>query len=69
MSTEPELLKTKPRADWAASRLTVCGVLTVVMLKIAVSAAPGLKSGLGVVVPLVVDQEAGVFQLVPVPSQ
>ena len=63
------LLKTSPRADWGASRLTVCGVLTAVMLKMARSAAPGGADGLGVGSLLTWDQDAGLFQLEPVPSQ
>src|SRR6478735_5819833 len=69
MRTEPVLLKDNPSADCVASRLTVCDVLRVVMLKMATSAAPGFADGSGVVAPLTVDQGVRLFQLEPVPSQ
>ena len=65
----PVLLKTIPSAAWSAFRSTVCGVLTLVMLKVAVSPLPGTALGLGVVALLFVDQLVVLFQLVPVPFQ
>jgi hypothetical protein len=42
--------------------------LTVLMLKLAISDAPGGKAGLGVGADGSVDHELATFQLVPVPS-
>jgi len=71
ISTVPVLLKVSPRADWGASRFTACDELRVVMLKIAVSAAPGLAAGLsnGLLEFDTLDHGPITFQLVPVPSQ
>jgi len=69
MSTVPALLNDKPRADCADSRLTICGVLTVVILKLAISPAPGLAGGLGVVALVAKDQGVVEFHFEPVPSQ
>jgi len=63
------LVKLSPSAAWAASRLTVCGELTVVILKLAISLAPGLAAGFGVVAFVTSDQGVTLFQVEPVPSQ
>src|SRR6476659_9661838 len=69
MRTAPVLLKDSPSAAWAASRLTVCGVLTVVILKVATSVAPGFAGGSGVTAFEKSDHGPAEFQLAPVPSQ
>src|SRR5262249_28180777 len=69
MSAVPVLLKTRPNADCAALRLTVCAVFTVEMLNSAMSALPGGVAGSGVVAFPAVDQKLAVFHPVPVPSQ
>jgi hypothetical protein len=48
INTLPVLSTRRPAAAWAAFKLTVCGVLTVVMLKSARSLAPGGAAGSGV---------------------
>jgi hypothetical protein len=67
--TPPELLTTIPCADWLAFRFTVCGEVTLLILKLAMSKVLGGVAGSGVVALLEVDQELAVFQPVPVPSQ
>src|SRR5436305_4651617 len=69
MATVLVLLIVIPWIDWFALRFTVCEVLGVVMLNIAVSDAPGGEAGLGVAALLAVDQGATLSQPVPVPSQ
>src|SRR5215210_4472217 len=69
MRTPPVLSTRSPAAAWGAFKLTVCGVLTVMMLKSARSEAPGGAAGSGVAAFWSVDQELATFQPVPVPSQ
>src|SRR5262249_6684317 len=71
ISTVPALLNTRPSADWGASRFTVCGVLTVVTLKMAMSPAPGFAKGSNIRELELEDVDHGPlpFQVVPVPSQ
>src|SRR5438046_2684600 len=71
MRTVPVLPKTRPSADCAALRFTVCAVLTVEMLKLATSDEPGGRAGSGVAALLEVDQLVLVFHPpgLTVPSQ
>jgi hypothetical protein len=69
ITTLPLLAKLRPAADWAASKLTVCAEVTVLMLNCAKSDAPGGAVGSGIAASGSVDQELATFQLVPVPSQ